>query len=172
MCENTAENLEPHWRSNIWIGLWNLQSMWHTFKIYNYYLFNLLLAALGLCCYMRAFCSCGKWRLLSTFSLRWRLLLQSMGCRARGLQYLWCMGLAALWDLPVPGLGPTYPALVGRFLTTGTTRQVHVANILIASTVANLWILMFIWTLESVKKSFRFKFGKWNQSFCRYWQMT
>ena len=37
-----------------------------------------------------------SWLWCAGFSLRWLLLLQSMGFRARGLQELWCMGLVAL----------------------------------------------------------------------------
>ena len=54
------------------------------------------------------------------FSLRWLLLLQSMGSRHMGFsscgaraQLLHCM-----WYLPGPGLKPMSPALAGGFLTT------------------------------------------------------
>ena len=73
------------------------------------------------------------------FSLRWLLLLRSMGSRhvgsvvvARGLsscgsraleRRLSSCGAQALllrgmWDLPGPGIEPVSPALAGRFLTT------------------------------------------------------
>ena len=60
-------------------------------------------------------------------SLRWLLLLQSMGfssCGSRALEHrLSSCGalvqlLRGMWDLPTPGLEPVSPALAGRFLTT------------------------------------------------------
>ena len=136
--------------------------MWHTFKIYNYYLFNLLLVALGLCCYMRAFCSCGKWRLLSTFSLRWRLLLQSMGCRARGLQYLWCMGLAALWNGGSSCTRAwTHVSCIGTQILNHWNHQASPCgkyfNSLNCGKSLNFNVYLDIGKCE---KSFRFKFGK------------
>ena len=70
------------------------------FKIYFTYLF---LAVLGLSCCARAFSSCGKWGLLfiavCRLSLRWLLLLWSMGSRRTGFtscgtraQQLWLVG--------------------------------------------------------------------------------
>ena len=66
------------------------------------------------------------------FSLRWLLLLRSMGsrhagfssCGSRALERrlsscgTWAQLLHGMWDLPRPGLEPTSPALAGRFLTT------------------------------------------------------
>ena len=66
------------------------------------------------------------------FSLRWLLLLQSMGSRREGFsscasQALECrlnscgsqaQLLCGMWDLPGPGLEPVSPALAGGFLTT------------------------------------------------------
>ena len=37
---------------------------------------------------------------------------------SRAQAQLWHTGLAALWDLPGPGLKPVSPALAGGFLTT------------------------------------------------------
>ena len=66
------------------------------------------------------------------FSLRWLLLLQSMGSRHRGFSSCgsralerrlsscgaWAQLLCGMWDLPGPGLEPVSPALADRFLTT------------------------------------------------------
>ena len=66
------------------------------------------------------------------FSLRWLLLLRSMGsrragfssCGTRALEHrLSCCGARAqllhnMWDLPGPGIKPVSPALAGRFLST------------------------------------------------------
>ena len=66
------------------------------------------------------------------FSLRWLLLLQSMGSRHTGfsscgmraleLRLSSCGAraqlLGSMWDLPRPGLEPVSSALAGRFLTT------------------------------------------------------
>ena len=66
------------------------------------------------------------------FSLRWLLLLQSMGSRHTGLSSCgllaverrlsscgtWAQLLRSMWDLPSPGLEPMSPALAGGFLTT------------------------------------------------------
>ena len=60
-------------------------------------------------------------RRCSGLSLRWRLLLQSMGSRTAGLQQLQLMGLIApgRWGLPGPGSKLMSPAAQGGFLTTG-----------------------------------------------------
>ena len=66
------------------------------------------------------------------FSLRWLLLLQSMGSRHTGFSRCgsWALErrlsscgaraqlLLSMWDLPGPGLEPMSPALAGGFLTT------------------------------------------------------
>ena len=70
------------------------------------------------------------------FSLRWLLLLRSMGSRRAGFSSCdtwaqWHAGsraqaqcgvqallLRGMWDLPGPGLEPVSPALAGGFLTT------------------------------------------------------
>ena len=48
--------------------------------------------------------------------------LSSYGSRALELRLSSCgtraLLLCSMWDLPGPGLEPTYPALAGRFLTT------------------------------------------------------
>ena len=57
------------------------------FYIYTNLFIYLILAALGLCCCTWAFSSCGERGLLlwcAGFSLRWLLLLQSMGSRCAG----------------------------------------------------------------------------------------
>ena len=90
----------------------------------KFILFYLFLAALGLRCCSRVFSSCGQrgysLLLCAGFSLRWLLLLQSMGSRHAGFSS--CGTQAQLphgmWDLLRPGLEPVSPALAGRFLTT------------------------------------------------------
>ena len=66
------------------------------------------------------------------FSLRWLLLLQSMGSRHAGFSSCgtrclerrlsscgtWALLLHSMWDLPGPGIEPMSPALAGRFSTT------------------------------------------------------
>ena len=66
------------------------------------------------------------------FSLRWLLLLQSMGsrcvgfssCGSRALEHrlsscgTWAWLLRGLWDLPGPGLEPVSPALAGKLSTS------------------------------------------------------
>ena len=56
----------------------------------------------------------------SGFSLRWLLLLQSMGSTHTGFRSCgaWAQLLRGMWDLPGPGLEPVSPALAGGFLTT------------------------------------------------------
>ena len=66
------------------------------------------------------------------FSLRWLLLMRSMGSRCVGFSRCgtralerrlsscgaWAQLLRGTWDLPGPGLKPVSPALAGGFLTT------------------------------------------------------
>ena len=61
---------------------------------------------------------------LQGLSLRWPLLLQSTGPRARA-QQAWCTGLLlwGLWGLPGPGIKLVSPALAGGFLTTIPPRK-------------------------------------------------
>ena len=82
------------------------------------------------------------------FSLRWLLLLRSMGSRCLGFsscgsraleRRLSSCGARALllrsmWDLPGPGLEPMSPALAGGFLTTVPGKSPHaVLNFLVAT---------------------------------------
>ena len=87
---------------------------------------------LSLHCCECAFSSCGEWGLCSYgasgvfvvmvhgFSLQWFLLLHSTSSRLMGWVAV-TMGLVTLQhvNLPRPGIEPMFPALVGRFLTTG-----------------------------------------------------
>ena len=102
------------------------------------------MAALGLCCYTRAFSSCDDQGLLfvavhglltavaslvaehgavgARASIVAAHKLSSCGSRALELR-LSSFGaraqlLRGMWDLPRPGLEPVSPALVGRFLST------------------------------------------------------
>ena len=54
------------------------------------------------------------------FSLRWLLLLWSIGSRLMGFSSCGTQAqlLCSMWDLPGTGLEPVSPALAGRFLTT------------------------------------------------------
>ena len=69
------------------------------------------------------------------FSLQWRILLQSMGCRCRGSvavahglrsfspqapenRLKWALLLCYMWDLPRPGIEPMSPASVGGFFAS------------------------------------------------------
>ena len=73
----------------------------------NFFIQWLFLAALGLCGYVWGFCSCGKWRLLSSCCVQASHCSGFFCCRARALgcvgfsscgtwaQWLWWMGLAA-----------------------------------------------------------------------------
>ena len=89
-----------------------------TFCVYLY------LVVLCRHCCMCVFFNCSEWGLLfvvcAGFVLWWLLLLWSMGSRAGfnscGTQASLLRGLG---DLPRPGIEPVFPALAGRFLTTG-----------------------------------------------------
>ena len=75
------------------------------------------MAALGLCCCVCAFSSCGEWGLL--FAVVGGL----RSCGSRALELRISCGAQALlfhgmWDLPRPGLERVSPALAGRFLST------------------------------------------------------
>ena len=54
------------------------------------------------------------------FSLRWLLLLRSMGSRHVGFSSCGTRAqlLHGMWNLPGPGLEPVSPAMAGGFLTT------------------------------------------------------
>ena len=108
----------------------------HTFFFLINLCIYLFLAVLGLRCCAWAFSSCGERGLLflwcAGFSLRWLLLLQSMGSRRAGFSSCgsWALEhrlsswgaraslLHGMWDLPGPGLEPMSPAFAGGFLTT------------------------------------------------------
>ena len=86
------------------------------------------MAALGLCCWIRAFSSRHKWRKLSGCSV-WPQQLQYMGSRAHRPSN--CGPQASLphriWNLPRPGVELVSPALANRFLTTGPPDNVPFA---------------------------------------------
>ena len=69
-------------------------------RLLSLLLFFLFLVVLGLCCCPWAFSCCGERDYYSLqckgFSLRWLLLLQSMGSRHLRSVAQWCMGLVAL----------------------------------------------------------------------------
>ena len=111
------------------------------FLIYFIYLF---LAALGLCCYARAFSSCSELGATLHCGVRASHWGGFSGCRARALgaqaSVVVARGLSScgsrglerslsscgtqayllrgMWDLLRPGIEPVSPALAGRFLTT------------------------------------------------------
>ena len=74
--------------------------------------FEISLAVLGLCCSTRGFSSCRQQGLLSC-------------CGAQALEHglsscgTWAQVPRGMWNLPRGGIKPVFPALVGRFLTTG-----------------------------------------------------
>ena len=71
--------------------------------------------------YLLIFFVCiGSSLLCMGFSLRWLLLLQSMGSRCAGFSSCGARAqlLCGMWDLPRSGLEPVSPALAGGFLTT------------------------------------------------------
>ena len=57
-----------------------------------------------------------------SFLLRWLLLLRSTGSRWAGFSGygIWASLSCSTWDLPGPGIEAVFPALAGRFLTTGS----------------------------------------------------
>ena len=100
---------------------------------------------------MRAFSSCGEQRLLliafhGLLSLRWLLLLQSMGCRAQASVVAavvlsscgswapehrlsscgaWAELLHGMWDLPGSGIELVSLALAGGFFTPEPPEMLH-----------------------------------------------
>ena len=106
--------------------------------LFSLFFFNLFLAVLGLrCCSgFSLVVASGGYSLLrcAGFSLRWLLLLWSMGSKQVGFSSCgsWSLerrlssnGTRAqlfcdMWDPPGPGLEPVSPALTRRFLTTVT----------------------------------------------------
>ena len=89
-------------------------------------LFNLLLAALDLCCCMWAFSSCSEWGLLSSCSA-WASDCSSFSCgtQAPECRLSSCGARVylpqSMWDLPRWGIEPA--ALTGIFLTIGPPRK-------------------------------------------------
>ena len=102
------------------------------------------MAVLYLCCFVRAFSSCGKWGLLSVGTCRLFIVVASLVGRAQALG-AWAsvvvarglrscvsralkLGLSScgtrgylllgMWNLLGPGIEPVSPALTGRFLST------------------------------------------------------
>ena len=123
-------------------------------KLFIYLFVYLLLAALGLCCCVRAFCSCCERGLLFV-AVRGLLIAVASRHRARALgaqasvvvarglsscgsRALEC-GLSScgarpwllrgMWDLRGPGLKPVSPALAGRFLTTAPPGKSYILDI-------------------------------------------
>ena len=104
-----------------WVFIWVAPNF---FFFFNFYLFILFLAVLGLRFCTRAFSSCGKWGSLfiavrgpltiaASLVAEHRLQthrLSNCGSRAQLLR--------GMWDPPRPGLEPMSPALAGRFSTT------------------------------------------------------
>ena len=93
--------------------------------IYFHSFIHLFRAALGLCCYARAFSSCGKWGLLFIAVLGLLIVVASLvvenGLQACGLQQLWHAGPRAqaqqLWRT-----GLAAPRHVGSSWTRAQTR--------------------------------------------------
>ena len=97
-------------------------------RIFNIYL---LMAVLGLHCYIRAFSSCSKQGLLFITGLGLILvasLVEHTGFSSCGLQALdcgfsnhgiWAYLPQGMWNLPRSGIKSMFPALAGRFLTNG-----------------------------------------------------
>ena len=88
------------------------------------------MVARALCCWIRAFSSCHKWRKLSRCSV-WAQHSQRTGSRAHRLSN--CGPQASLphsiWNLPRPGIEPVPPALANRVLTTGPPENSPFATI-------------------------------------------
>ena len=106
-------------------------------KLISFFKFNvihlLFLALLKLRCCAQAFSSC------TGFSLRWLLLWQSMGSRARA-QSLWSWLPRGTWDLPRLGIDPMSSTSAGRFLTTeppGKSRSVYLYNVSVLNMMLN-----------------------------------
>ena len=85
----------------------------------------LFLVALGLCGCGWAFSSCGEWALPSSCGA-WASLLGGFSCCGVWLLSVGDRSCAARtellrgkWNLPRPETKPVFPALAGRFLTTG-----------------------------------------------------
>ena len=91
---------------------------------YYYYLFYIF-AALGLHCFSWAFSSCGKWGPLSSCGERASHCGDVSRYRARVLERglgsfgTWASLPHSMWNLPGPGIESMFPALAGRFPTSG-----------------------------------------------------
>ena len=97
------------------------------------------MAALGLCCCMQAFSSCGEQGLLFVVVCgllvavasrcgAWALRVRTSVVAVHGLSSCGARAqlLCGMWDLPGPEIKPLSPASTGRFLTTalpGKSRQ-------------------------------------------------
>ena len=110
---------------------------------HSLFFFNLLLTALGLCCCMLAFSSCGKWATLpcsmwaphcAGFSCcgaqalgMWAAIAATHGLSITAYKFqspdlvvvICRLSCSQKWDLPVLGMEPVSLALQGVFLTTG-----------------------------------------------------
>ena len=111
--------------------LLSLTTFGKLFKIFYlkkklFLLIYLFLATLDLPCYVWAYSSCGKQRLLSSCDTSASLCSSFSHRRARSPEctgsVAWRASLVLLhdtWNLPRTGMEPMSPALAGRFLTTG-----------------------------------------------------
>ena len=92
-------------------------------------------------------------------SLRWLLLLWSMGSRRTGFSSCgswalecrlsscgpWALLLRGTWDLPGPGLEPVSPALAGGFLTTVPPGKSQKLLILMKSNISIFSCESYFW---------------------------
>ena len=86
----------------------------HYFKFYFYLFFTVL----GLHCCTQAFCSCGKWGLLSSCGVQASHCSGFSCCKVQALGS-WAQLILSMWDLPGPGIKPMSTALSGGFSATG-----------------------------------------------------
>ena len=98
----------------------------------TFFFFNFIFGCIGsslLCVGLSLVVASGGYSSLRCegFSLRWLLLLQSMGSRHAGFSSCGTRAelLRGMWDLPGPGLEPVSPALAGRFSTTAPPGRPH-----------------------------------------------
>ena len=90
--------------------------------VFFWILFVLFLVSLGLCCCIRAFSSYDEQGLLSSCGLRASHCGGFSCCRAQASDVRARASLVEphnMYNLPGPGIEPQFPALAGRFLTTG-----------------------------------------------------
>ena len=116
-------------RSCVFLRMYHTASAFHSL-IYQRYIFFLFLFYFFLNLFI--FGCVGSLLRCAGFSLRWLLLLRSMGSRCTGFsscgsQAVKCRLsscgsraylLRGMWDLPGPGIEPVSPTLAGRFLST------------------------------------------------------